>query len=79
MEHLRYDCLGANAAGEFRHPQEVMANLGITYERAIPQSIADQWWLLNCEYKELPAYIRTMHCDRSMSAQYELPEAYINA
>jgi hypothetical protein len=33
---------------ENRHPQVVMRELGITYQQATPQSIADQWWFWNC-------------------------------
>jgi len=30
------------------HAQEYMRDLGITYEHATPQSIADCWWFWNC-------------------------------
>ena len=30
------------------HAQEYMRSLGITYEQATPQSIADCWWFWNC-------------------------------
>jgi hypothetical protein len=44
---------------ENRHPQHVMTALGITYQHATPQSIADQWWFWNCENvpANLPAYL----------------------
>jgi len=79
VKHLRYDCMGASYAGESRHPQEVMRELGITYERAIPQSIIDQWWLFNCEHGDLPNYITEVKCGDWMARQYRLPEAYKNA
>lgn len=78
MKHLRYDCMSAGCAGEKRHPQTVMRELGITYEHAIPQSLYDQWWLFNCQHSELPKYITEMKCDNWLAKQYELPEAYIN-
>ena len=31
------------------HPEKAMQELGITYREAIPQSIGDQWWFLDCE------------------------------
>jgi hypothetical protein len=36
-----------------------MKKLGITYQLAVPQSIADQWWFWNCENipDKLPKYI----------------------
>lgn len=79
MKHLRYDCMSAAYAGESRHPQEVMRGLGITYERAIPQSMGDQWWLFNCEYDALPDFITEMKCDDWLAKQYRLPEAYKNS
>ncbi|ELE9721577.1 MULTISPECIES: hypothetical protein [Enterobacter] len=79
MKHLRYDCMGAAYAGESRHPQEVMLELGISYERAIPQSMVDQWWLFNCKHGALPNFITEMKCGDWMARQYRLPEAYKNA
>lgn len=31
------------------HPQDYMTQLGITYDHATPQSIADCWWFWNCK------------------------------
>ena len=31
------------------HAQKVMGDLGITYDYAVPQSIADCWWFFNCK------------------------------
>jgi hypothetical protein len=47
--NLRY-CLitAAIDCGETRHAQEVMRELGISYQHATPQSIGDQWWFWNC-------------------------------
>lgn len=44
VKRIRYDCYGAQLAGENRHAQEVMRELGITYQHATPQSMGDQWW-----------------------------------
>lgn len=78
MKHLRYDCIGAWYAGEKRHPQTVMRELGITYELAIPQSICDQWWLFNCQHGELPKFIDEMKADTWLVNQYKLPKGYKN-
>lgn len=77
MKHLRYDCTGAAYSGEMRSPQIVMSELGITYEKSIPQSMADQWWLFNCQHGELPSYITEMKCDGRMASQYKLPDKYL--
>ncbi|EPQ1034102.1 Uncharacterised protein [Enterobacter hormaechei] len=79
MKHLRYDCMGAAYAGENRHPQEVMCELGVKCELAIPISMGDQWWLFNCEHWNLPDFITELKCDDWMAKQYRLPEAYKNA
>lgn len=56
---LRFSIQGAHENGETRHAQEVMRALGITYAKATPQSMADQWWFWNCENvpAELPAFL----------------------
>jgi len=65
--HLRYNCMGAKPVeGKYLHPQEDMERLGITYQHATPQSIADQWWFWNCENlpDKLPDYISAMNTER---------------
>lgn len=60
MKHLRFDLLWALYREiEQEHPQRVMQELGITYQHATPQSIADQWWFWNCENipEPLPPYL----------------------
>jgi hypothetical protein len=66
MMYTHYSKDKANA-GEIKrmgsaHPQKTMEELGITYERAIPQSIADQWWFLNCANvpKDLPPFLKDL-------------------
>lgn len=57
---LRYDMQGAYYAGETRHAQVVMKDLGITYIKAVPQSIGDCWCFFVCDVPldvELPSYI----------------------
>lgn len=80
MKHLRYDCMKAHfSCGENRHAQTVMRELGITYERAIPQSMADQLWFFNCQYTELPKYITEMECSNWLANQYGLPGEYVTS
>ena len=62
-KHLRFDVLWAaynNVKQD--HPQKVMKELGITYQHATPQIIADQWWFWNCENipEQLPPYLEFM-------------------
>jgi hypothetical protein len=49
-KHLSFDTLWApyNKVKQ-AHPQAVMQELGITFQHATPQSVADQWWFWNCE------------------------------
>jgi hypothetical protein len=42
--HLRYELYNAPS----KHPQKVMQELGIVYNDAIPQSVGEQWWFLDC-------------------------------
>lgn len=66
MIDLRYDLIGADYAGEKRHPEEVMKSLGIHYIHSTPQSMGDQWWFWCCDLwarpdsigdKPLPSFI----------------------
>lgn len=61
MKHLRYRVIEAPKG----HPQKVMKELGITYQHATPQMIADQWWFWNCENlpTELPEYLDELIAD----------------
>lgn len=68
-KHLRLDLmtLGFDGPKDLRdlHPQQVMKKLGITYQHATPQSIADQWWFWNCENipAELPNFLTLLNLD----------------
>lgn len=66
--HLRFDCRYGVLNGEETpkgHPKEIMKRLGITYQHATPQSMADQWWFWNCENMpdELPPYLEFLDLD----------------
>lgn len=65
MKHLRFDMRGAYEAGKHAHPQKTMKDLGITYQHATPQSIADCWIFWNCENypDDLPDYFDEMKED----------------
>lgn len=41
------------------HPQKILKDLGVTYKKAVPQSIADCWWFFGVENlpSELPSEI----------------------
>ena len=56
--HLRFNIYGSPNG----HPQQVMKELGITYQHATPQSIGDQWWFWNCQNvpDPLPDYITVL-------------------
>jgi len=62
---LVFDLYGAALAGDTRHPQHVMRDLGITYQVAVPQSLGDCWWFFNCENvpEQLPAHITSKPLD----------------
>lgn len=60
FDMLRYDMQGAYYAGDTEHPVYVMKDLGITYIKAVPQSIGDCWCFFVCDVPldvELPSYI----------------------
>jgi hypothetical protein len=66
MNHLRFDMMWfAFNNTEMKHPQEIMKELGITYQYATPQSIADQWWFWNCDNipNPLPDYLAELDLD----------------
>lgn len=59
--NLIYDIFNAHLKhNETRNAQIVMEELGITYETAIPQSLAEQWVFINCKNvpKKLPSYLK---------------------
>lgn len=59
MDNLRLCLLGAYYAGNSKHGQLIMKELGISYEKCISQPIADQWMFFNCKNipEKLPDYI----------------------
>lgn len=59
---LNYDLL-ATSEKNYVHPQEQMRRLGIKYKKAIPQSVVDCWWFIDCEVEDinsLPKYLKVM-------------------
>ena len=66
MKHLRYDYFAAAMGHKIdKHATQVVKDLGITYQHATPQSIAEQWWFWNCENipDQLPEYITELIAD----------------
>ena len=51
--------MAASYEGDNRHAQQAFKELGIVYKHAIPQTMGDQWWFLDCEFipENLPRYI----------------------
>lgn len=71
--HLRFDLIGQYYDGDFKeHPSEVINKLGIKYMFWIPQTIADQIWLLGCYsvQKELPSYITELKLTQEQFENY---------
>ena len=60
--NLKYEYLPAYDVRETRHAQEVMKELGITYQHCTPQSMGDQFWFWNCENipENLPTFIEEL-------------------
>lgn len=59
MTSLRYDVYGAALSGDMRHAQDVVKELGITYQSEKPQPMGQQWLFFGCGNvpSKLPAYI----------------------
>jgi len=74
MPHLRFDVgIGYNGP----HAQTRMREMGITYQHATPQSMADQWWFWNCENipNPLPEYLSVMEKDPMKCVGHGLSQA----
>jgi hypothetical protein len=56
---INYSCMAANIAGEYRHPQIVMRELGIVWQQSVPQSAIDSWEFWDCENlpENLPEFL----------------------
>lgn len=65
MTDLRYSYMEAHDCKEDRHAQEVMRELGIIYQYAVPQSLGDQWHFWNCKNapSPLPAFLTEIGVD----------------
>ena len=61
---------------EARHAQEVMKDLGITYQHSTPQSMGDCWWFWNCEDipEDLPQYLSVSDRDPMNCIGYGLSQ-----
>jgi hypothetical protein len=46
MKHIHFSMPMVRLSG---HPQKIMEELGITYQRAVPQTIGDSWEFWCCE------------------------------
>ena len=57
-----------------------MQSLGITYQHATPQSIADQWWFWNCQNvpETLPKFLSPLTIDPHKCIGSGLSEAEAN-
>lgn len=49
MDEILYDDVGKYDAVLRSHPQKVMRDLGITYKKAVPQGIGNQWWFFDVQ------------------------------
>ena len=60
--NLKLHYQDANECGEYRHAQEVINSLGITYEHAAGFSMGDCWMFWDCSNvpSVLPKYITEM-------------------
>ena len=72
--HLRYDYFRANVAGENRHAEIVMCDLGIKYTHATSQSMLESWWFWNCTNipNVLPNYLSELKTDPYSQIGYGL-------
>lgn len=63
--HLIYSIQGACMTGNYKRPQLVMRELGISYQHQVPQSVADCWEFWNCENipEKLPDYLTPREMD----------------
>lgn len=63
--HLTYSYEGAYNANKSGHAQDVMKELGITYQHSTPQSMGSAFWFWNCENipENLPKYIYDLDID----------------
>jgi hypothetical protein len=61
--HLKVDYWGAQDTGNNKHAQEIIKDLGITYQHSTPQSMSDSWWFWNCKNipEKLPEYVRQLN------------------
>ena len=63
-KHLRYVRM-ALGNDDVQQAQNRMEDLGISYGRAYPVPMIDEWWFFDCENipAELPHYLRPLDVD----------------
>lgn len=63
--HLVLDVQRDLTGDDSRHAEQVMRDLGITYQHATPQSMYDCWIFWNCKNvpEVLPRYLRVLDID----------------
>jgi hypothetical protein len=68
LQHLRFKMFEAQEMGVTKHPQQVMKELGITYQLATPHSLGDEWWFWNCRNapENLPGYLSIIVVDNPL-------------
>lgn len=79
--HLRLDLINLARSGDTTsHAQEVMKDLGITYQYATPQSLFDSWLFWNCDSvpADLPSYIAILDVNPMDAVGNGLSESQAN-
>ena len=67
-------CLRTLQDTDSRHPQQAMRDLGITYQKATPQTLGDCWWFWNCENipHPLPPFLKRLNINPREAIGYGL-------
>ncbi|MNQ90151.1 hypothetical protein D3C85_1054810 [compost metagenome] len=65
MKVLKFCMYGQCLAGDTRHAQQVMREMGINYKKAVSQSINDSWhfWGVENVPEELPKWMQLVEWD----------------
>lgn len=66
---------------EYKHAEDIMRSLGITYQMSTPQSMFDSWWFWNCENvpDPLPCYLSVMKMEPAKAIGHGLSEEDVKA
>lgn len=59
------------------HPQQTMKRIGISYLKAVPQSVLDSWWFFGCSgnVAPLPSFLTVIDGDISRLVGHGLSES----